>query len=240
MKKLIGPQADDRVRHDPPPGSGDSEAIRQNSRQVRPLRAVAPQCVLDVWKTRSVLEVEKGSAVEIPGHEVCAAGELEMLVRLVDRHVESQTAEVGGFELTHRGVHGVRVAEDWPASPVSEDQLGSQVQRRRDPCVGLERHGSPGFELLHERGRDAGAPGTVAERHTAADPLVSDRLSSDRRHSEQRPRRSRRRGETVPLWRHSTSSEQDPPHRARNWGNPPLRRPHNARIDADEGGWHDG
>lgn len=64
---------------------------------------------LQVRESGAVLDVEQGAMLEVPSHDVCAPGELVVLIRLVHTHRVTATAEVRDLELAHRGVDQVSV-----------------------------------------------------------------------------------------------------------------------------------
>ena len=100
------PQSDDHVRLAAPAENADSVAKRAG--QVRALRVERAGHLLEVGEARPVLDVQQGPRVNVPRDEIRAAGELVMLIRLVDADLIAQRSQMRSLELTHRRVHRIR------------------------------------------------------------------------------------------------------------------------------------
>ncbi len=71
--------------------------------------------------------MKQGDAFPIPCHPVRSAGELEVLVRLVGRHVETETMESIGDGLGHGGVHRILVTQPGRAPSAVVESNGRRV-----------------------------------------------------------------------------------------------------------------
>jgi hypothetical protein len=68
----------------------DPESMRQGLGKIAPLRVVAAGHLLKVREASSVLDVQHRVRFEIPGRNISATSELEMLVGLVESQGESE------------------------------------------------------------------------------------------------------------------------------------------------------
>jgi hypothetical protein len=82
--------------------------------------------------------MQQGSALRRPRHDVPAAGELVVLERLVDPHLEAKAKEPGGLRFTHGGVDGILFAlRGLTATWIDEFEAWSQVQSTGQSNVGI-------------------------------------------------------------------------------------------------------
>ena len=105
MQHLRRPEAGHDVGHAPPAPRADAGAVRDAAGQVLALGVVRPGGLLEVGEPGPVLDVEQ--VLPVPREDVRPAGELVVLVRLVDGEGAAGSLEGAGLELAHRGVDEV-------------------------------------------------------------------------------------------------------------------------------------
>ena len=127
---------------------------RQRAMKIGPLGVVTAEERLDVREPGPVLDVEECPPIPIDGHEVCPAGELVVLVRLVQACVEAEGMQVGRLQLAHGRMHEVRGVSDAPSLRREEREAGLQAKRIGQAHIPIERCGLAGLDAVHHRGRD--------------------------------------------------------------------------------------
>ena len=200
--------------HGCPAARTHAKPVAKGARQVGPLRVVGPRDVLDVVQSRLVLDVQEPPLVEVPGKDSGAAGELEVLVRLVDRYPQAKPREVRGLALAHRGVDDIPGASECAPRRRAiglEPQIRAQSERASDPNVGLERHGSAGLDGVCGSDRHARTPGQFAKGPSTVESGGSKLDSCASGHPRQGGVGGRCGSNRI---RHSTRIEQGRPYRA--------------------------
>ncbi len=92
--------------------------------QVRPPGIECARRALQVGETGAVFDVQQRRAVETPRRKIGPAGELVVLVGLVDAQADSRPAQVRGLELARRRMHGIDRQTGLPAmfcNSIAED-----------------------------------------------------------------------------------------------------------------------
>jgi hypothetical protein len=137
------PERADHVRLCPP--ALDSGALGQLGAEVSSLGVEAAECGLHIVELGLVLDVEEGRRVRVERDDICAAGELEVLLGLVDPDLEAECAKARGLGFTHGRVDDVCLPPIAAAPPsrVRQSDLGTKAERPGDTHVRLERGRSP-------------------------------------------------------------------------------------------------
>lgn len=151
--------------------ASDSDPLTERLRQVRALRIEAAGHLLEVRKAGAVLQVQQGSGVGVPGHDVRSAGELIVLVRLIEADADAQRSQMSHRELAHRRVNEIDrqicALVDLPAW-IGELQLGAPSERFRDPRGAFGRARLTRLDQVHERGRKPRLPSQLADRPSSS------------------------------------------------------------------------
>ncbi len=159
------------------PPLADSQAFCQNRAEVCALGGERPEGLLDVWQPRLVLDVEQGTALAVPSHEVRATCELEVLIRFVEGEFEAVTAENPSLKFTHRGVDKVLIVAlgRGARSVAGEVHIQLHSKGMRDPRVAVEARCTPGLDRVYGSGGQPGSVAEFAKRPAMADALLVDR-----------------------------------------------------------------
>ncbi len=111
--------------------STDPRTFSQRLTQVRPLRIEAAGRILEVGESRAILQVKERGAMRLPGDHVGPAGEVVMLVGLVDPNSIAKRPHVCRLELTHERVHRIGRPHRSSRAPPGIDELEIQTQPKR-------------------------------------------------------------------------------------------------------------
>jgi hypothetical protein len=113
---------------------------REFASEVGPFGIERPKRALQVGEERPVLDVEQRLQRPGPCNDVRAAGKLEVLVRLVERGLETEPAQMGRLRLAHRRMYLVCGTELGRLAPARIDELKQRAQPQRacHPAVRLE------------------------------------------------------------------------------------------------------
>jgi len=84
--------------------------LRQLGAEVALLCIEAAERVLQIRKAGPVLDVEERATLDGADRDIPTPGELEMLKRLVQAHLEAEPTEMRRFRFPHRGVDRIRRA----------------------------------------------------------------------------------------------------------------------------------
>ncbi len=173
VEHLSGPETGHDVRHRPK-AMAKSDPLRHSSSEVLPLGVVAAERLLGVRETRPILDMEKRSVRRRPSHQICPAGELIVLVRLVERHGKAVRRQPTGEELAHRRMHRI-LGPDVGRAPsrINEARIEAKSEGKRNTNVAFQARRVTALEPLHEGLRHAGTSGDVPERPTAPVPLLA-------------------------------------------------------------------
>ena len=106
-------------------------------RQIGALRVVRANRLLQVRETRPVLDMEQRPIGQRPRHQIPAACELVVLVRLVDRDPETEALQPACLDVAHPGVDRVGLSGGGRYGPAGIDELefGTQAESDTDPRV---------------------------------------------------------------------------------------------------------
>ncbi len=118
--------------------ASESDAIRNCGREIGSLRVVAADGLLQVREARPVFDVEECGPFHGPGDDIATAGELEVLIRLVDRNAEAEALKVAGLNVAHPGMHNVLARSRGRPSLIDKVQFRSHAQGDGDSSVGLD------------------------------------------------------------------------------------------------------
>ena len=172
MEDLGRPQRDDHV------GDAAERGHRQPRCQlvveVGSLGVVAAEERLDVRETGPVLDVEERPTVAVDGHEVCPAGELVVLIRLVEADLEAQRAEVGRLQLAEGRMDEIGITRCGASLRREEREAGFQAKGARQAGVADERGGLAGLDAVDHRGRDTRGLCKARLGPAATDPFRGD------------------------------------------------------------------
>jgi hypothetical protein len=149
--------------------------------------------------------MEQPAGADVPGQDIGPAGELEVLIRLVDRNAGPERAEATRLELAHRRVDQVRLA--WvvmrPTSRVDHLELEPKAERLGEAGVQLEAGRPTGLHLQDAAGGESGPVGQLPQRQVATDPLLMDGSAHERAEAERGPGGADRGRTAGRAWRHS-------------------------------------
>jgi hypothetical protein len=134
-----------------------------------------PTELADIDDARLVLGVRQGRARPIDDHQVRAAGEPEVLVRLIDEHLARAGPEAASLHLGHHGVHRVLDLDGGRQGRELAGQLQPQRLRRAD--VGPQPAGMPGLQPRHRGTRQTGRFRHRRESPSAVLPREAQRRS---------------------------------------------------------------
>ena len=165
MEDLGAPQPDENM-NDRAPTAADLEPVREDRGQIGPFGVEGARGLLDVRELGSILDVEQGTPVSVPRDDIGPAGELVVLIGLVDRDAIAERSEVPRLELAHRGVNEVLIAAAalLPLCPTRlEGKRRPRAERERDPGIGSERGGLASLESMKCRSRDSGPQRDLAK-----------------------------------------------------------------------------
>jgi len=208
VENLRGPDAGQDVGHAPESAS-HPPPIGKHTGQVSALDVIGAHRFLDIREPRPVLDVQLRPTSRIPGEDIGAAGELVVLERLVDRHLNSFGRHPSREDLAHRRVNRIvgshRVGTH---SRVGEVKSKVETQCGGDCRVARERRRSTVLDCVHRRNREAAALRQVPKRPVSRPPCVADDDAEMACEAERFPTSRRRR--------HSLGSEQDRPFLASN------------------------
>jgi len=152
--------------------SREPKMLRHRGREVGSLGVVAPKCLLKIWETGSVLDVEQGATIGGDGQEVRASGELVMLERLVEQDGETVPGQQGSLDFTHERVDRVGGARSRGPSVIEEMKLRPKSERGRDRRVTRERSRVTALQPMNLRHGRPASCGDFAERQAATASLV--------------------------------------------------------------------
>jgi hypothetical protein len=120
--------------------------------------------------------MEKSPTREVPGEQVRPAGELVVLIRLVDRDAESVGSQSRCAQLAHRGMDRVfRPGRVRPLARVDQVQPRLETERNGDGGVCLDASGAAVLDRVNHRSGQAGAAGELTERPSPALTSLSNR-----------------------------------------------------------------
>jgi hypothetical protein len=172
MDHLARPETRDDIRDGCE--AAHSEPLRDHAREIGTLGVVAANRVLQVRKTGPVLDVQEGPTGQIPGQDVCSAGELVVLVWLVDRDPESVAGHSSGDHLAHGRMDRILSADCRSLSRVDERQVEFEIECIRDRRVDLEARPAPVFHRMNRGGRYAGTASELTETPVPSSPSLRD------------------------------------------------------------------
>lgn len=178
VKHLRGPQCRHHVGDRPEPAR-DVETPGKVGCQVGALRVVGAGERLDIWESGAVLDVEQRPTRAVDRKDIGSAGELVVLIRLVQEHLAAAAAHVCRLHLAHHRVDRIVTSrgrgDRSPAgcSPGHECERRFQSQCDRKARVGAQRSTGSILEALYGRVRDTRAPCHIAERPATTQPGIT-------------------------------------------------------------------
>jgi len=173
MEDLCRPERDDRVRHGVEPAA-NAETLGDRCREVRPLRVVAAERLLEIRKARSILHVEERASIRRQGEDVGSPGELVVLEWLVQGDGEAVRGQDCRLHLTNQRVNRVDRAGRSGPTLIHQVELGPEAERSSDRGIAPERSGVSALETVHLGHRQTAARGQLSERPSATPAFLMD------------------------------------------------------------------
>ena len=187
MERLGRPNGRNDVCLTVPPA--DAEPRCEFRAEVGSLRIEAAEAGLHIRDLGLVLDVEKQPSLDRPGHDIRAAGELEVLERFVNSQREAAALEVRRLRLAHRRVNRVdgALGRRLAAPGVLDPELGFESEGIGQTDICLQRADNAGLSGLSSPEGDAGVTCNAAQGKVPPPALLVDRSTKGDRVSGKLP-----------------------------------------------------
>jgi hypothetical protein len=127
--------------------------------------------------------VKQGPSLPVDRDQVRAAGELVVLVRLVEERLVAVCTEKRRLGVAHRCVDGVCIPCRVAATRRRQPERGVDTEGCRHPSVRVDRAAAASLETLHGRLGKAGTASELTDRPSTAQPGIDDLPSKLHRQS---------------------------------------------------------